>query len=167
MAKRGKKLDDGLKEKIKAHYTSCGNQRETARKYGISPTTVKRLVDDNKDNLEQLRTQKKKEHIEKAWGIINLYMEHVQKPEVVDKTSAQGAAVLMGTLWDKVNKEKELKIKEDELEQRKAEATPSELDKEEKRLKIEKLKAETEKIKNADVHTPINIMIAPLEDEDE
>lgn len=168
-----KMISEKKKELIRAALASGDNISKIAVEFDVSRQSVRKIRDEKPDELATLRHKKKTEYIEEAWNIINLYMKHVQKPEVINKTNAQGAAVVIGTLWDKVNKEKEIKLKQDEiklkrdeLEQRIKETTPSELDKEEKRLRLEKLRVETEKIKNADVHTPINIMIAPLDDEE-
>lgn len=113
---KGKKLTDKKREQIKALYASCGNMREVARKYNVSPATVKRIVDDNKDELEQVRTQKKEQWIEEAWRTINLYVRHVQTEEVIQKTGARDSAILIGTLHDKMIKAQELEIKREEIE---------------------------------------------------
>src|SRR5690554_3529807 len=127
MAQRGKKLDDRTREFIRAHYAECGNMRETARKFGVSPNTVKRIVDEQKDEVAKLRTQKKEQWIEEAWRTIYLYMEHVQDPKVVKKTSARDSAILIGTLHDKMLKAQELELKRQELELKRQEIeTPTE-----------------------------------------
>jgi hypothetical protein len=113
---RGKKLDDKTREEIKAFYASCGNMRETARKFNVSPSVVKKIVDEEKDEVEQLRTQKKQQWIEEAWRTINLYMQHVQDPKVIARTSARDSAILIGTLHDKMLKAQELELKRQELE---------------------------------------------------
>lgn len=125
MAKRGKKIDDKTREEIRAHYASCGNKKETARKFGVSESTVRKLVKES-DDFAELRALKKREHIEKAWAIINTYMERVLDPRVVEKTNARDSAVVMGTLWDKINKEKELELKREELALKKLELERSE-----------------------------------------
>jgi len=116
MAQRGKKLDDRTREYIRAYYAQCGNMRETARKFGVSPNTVKRIVDEQNDEVAKLRTQKKEQWIEEAWRTIHLYMEHVQDPKVVKRTSARDSAILIGTLHDKMLKAQELELKRQELE---------------------------------------------------
>ncbi|NNV07136.1 hypothetical protein ETC03_12165 [Geobacillus sp. MMMUD3] len=113
---RGKKLDDKTREEIKAFYASCGNMRETARKFNVSPSVVKKIVDEEKDEVEQLRTQKKQQWIVEAWKTINLYMQHVQDPKVIARTSARDSAILIGTLHDKMLKAQELELKRQELE---------------------------------------------------
>lgn len=116
MGRRGKKIDDKIREEIRAYYAACGNARETARKFGVSLSTVRRIRDAEPDEMAQLRSRKKQEHIEKAWQIINLYMEHLKKPETLRKATPHSAAVVIGTMWDKLNKIRELDLKEKETE---------------------------------------------------
>lgn len=118
---RGKKIDDQTREKIRAFYASCGNMNETARHFKVSPSTIKRIVDDQKDEVEKLRIEKKKGWIEEAWKTINLYMKHVQDPKIIQKTSARDSAILIGTLHDKILKAQELELKRQELELKKQE----------------------------------------------
>jgi hypothetical protein len=67
MAKQGQKLTDELKEQIRAHLVLSDNLRETARKFGVSPNTVKNIKDQAPDEFAQLRTDKKQEMIDKIW----------------------------------------------------------------------------------------------------
>ena len=53
------------------------------------------------DTFNQYRMEKKKEHIQTALRIASLYMEHLQRPEVVEKASARDSAIVTGTLIDK------------------------------------------------------------------
>ncbi|AUS07415.1 hypothetical protein C1X05_00105 [Laceyella sacchari] len=117
MGRRGKKLDEKTREAIIAHYASCGNLSETARMFNVSVSTVHKVVKNSPaDQFEELRNQKKKEHIEKAWSVINAYIEHVYNPELIQKTNARDSAIVIGTLWDKINREKELEFKGQEIE---------------------------------------------------
>ncbi|SDZ00585.1 hypothetical protein [Thermoactinomyces sp. DSM 45892] len=133
MARRGKKLGDELREQIKAHYASCGNANETARRFCVSWSTVKKIVAANPDSFHKLREQKKKEHIEKAWSVIHAYTDHVGNPELIQKTNARDSAIVIGTIWDKLNREielaykgQEIELKRKELEQKnKASETPN------------------------------------------
>lgn len=125
MARRGQKIDDKLREEIRAYFASCGNKKETARKFGVSDSTVRKVVSES-DEFAELRAQKKREHIEKAWAIINTYMDRVLDPEVVERTNARDSAIVMGTLWDKINKEKELGLKQEELTLRRLELEKAE-----------------------------------------
>ena len=113
---RGKKLDDKTREEIRAYYAQCGNASETARKFNVSRSTVINLRDEKKDEFEQLRHHKKEQWINEAWNTINLYMNHVQDKEVIQKTNARDSAILIGTLHDKMLKAKELDLKREELD---------------------------------------------------
>jgi Stage III sporulation protein D len=113
---RAKKIDDKLKEEIKAHYASCGVMNQTAKAFNVSVSTVHKIVTEEKDEVESLRKQKKQQWIEEAWKTINLYMQHVQDPKVIAKTSARDSAILIGTLHDKMLKAQELELKRQELE---------------------------------------------------
>lgn len=112
---RGKKLDDKTRESIRAHYASCGNMNGTAKEFGVSWSTVKNICDEE-DGIEKLREHKKSEWVNEAWKTINMYVQHVQKDEVVNRTSARDSAILIGTLHDKMIKSDELAIKREEID---------------------------------------------------
>lgn len=61
-----KRLTDKEKKQIIAYYIECQNLRETARKFNVSPDTVKRLTKDNKE-IEQNLAQKKKRKYKKCF----------------------------------------------------------------------------------------------------
>lgn len=127
MARRGQKLDDREREHIRAFYASCGNIRKTAREFGVSPSTVKRIIDEKKDEVEHLRTLKKSQWIEEAWRTIGLYMERLQDPKVVERTSARDSVIVVGTLQDKILKARELDLKQQEIDLKRQEVeTPTE-----------------------------------------
>lgn len=67
MAKQGQKLTEELREQIKAFLASNGNIRETARQFNVSPSTVKKVKEENVDEFEQLRTDKKQQMIDAIW----------------------------------------------------------------------------------------------------
>jgi hypothetical protein len=117
---RGKKVDDKTREQIKAFYASCGNMNRTAKEFKVSWSTVKSICEED-DNLEKIREHKKEEWISEAWKTINLYIQHVQTEEVVKRTGARDSAILIGTLHDKMIKNKELSLKREELDLRKKE----------------------------------------------
>lgn len=56
-----KRLTDKKKKEIIAYYIECQNLRETARKFGTSPDTVKRLTK-QEENIGQNLTQKRKQN---------------------------------------------------------------------------------------------------------
>lgn len=121
VSRQGRKIDDRTREKIKAHYASCGNASETARKFGVARSTVVKISKENNDEFAELRRRKRKEYVDEAWKVIHLYMEHVQDPKVVKRTSARDSAILIGTLHDKMLKEKELQLKREEIDLRRRE----------------------------------------------
>ena len=116
MARRGQKLDDRTREHIRAHYAQSGNMSETARQFGVSPNTVRNIVNEKKDEVEKLRKLKKAEWIEEAWRTIGLYMERLQDPKVVERTSARDSVIVVGTLQDKILKARELDLKQQEID---------------------------------------------------
>lgn len=118
---RGKKLSDKKREQIRAYYASCGNQNETSRKFGVSPSTVRSIIHEKKDEVEKLRTHKKAQWVDEAWKTIGLYMDHVQSEKVIEKTNARDSAILIGTLHDKMIKSRELDLKQQELNLKKQE----------------------------------------------
>lgn len=152
MAKQGRKIDDKTREEIRAYYASCGNKKATARNFGISESTVRKIVNES-DDFAELRAQKKSEHIEKAWQTINAYIAHINRPDLIAKTNARDSAIVIGTMWDKVIKERELELKRRELE----------LKQEENELKRQELKRKEEGPKDADVSPFINALKSDTE----
>lgn len=113
------KLTDKDKKNIIADYVECQNYSEVARKYNISDTAVKKIVDNDKDSLVKLE-QKKEENIKSTLE----YMEeqHEVKKRLLDKllkgmevkaeeidmfTNIRDLATAYGIILDK-----ELKLKE-------------------------------------------------------
>lgn len=113
------KLTDKDKKNIIADYVECQNYSEVARKYNISDTAVKKIVDNDKDSLVKLE-QKKEENIKSTLE----YMEeqHEVKKRLLDKllkgmevkaeeidmfTNIKDLATAYGIILDK-----ELKLKE-------------------------------------------------------
>lgn len=69
---RGKKYSDEIKEQAFLLYATCGSYAETARQLGLAKSTVKGWIDKKEpDALEQARTEKKMEFIDKASEIID------------------------------------------------------------------------------------------------
>jgi hypothetical protein len=56
-----KRLNDLERKEITAYYIECQNARETARKFNVSPNTVRKIVNGDND-IEQECTQKTKEN---------------------------------------------------------------------------------------------------------
>jgi hypothetical protein len=70
-----KKVTEDKKEKILALSAIGKSQREVAEVVGVAPSTVNRIVNINPDELEQYRTQKKMEFIQRAWDTVNNALE--------------------------------------------------------------------------------------------
>jgi hypothetical protein len=106
MARQGQKLTDELREQIIAHLAICDNLRETARKFNVSPNTVKNIRDAKPDDFAQLRTDKKQELIDKLWDNIvaaqelGFQMIAEAKQGVRDIPLGQ-ISTYLGTLYDK------------------------------------------------------------------
>lgn len=106
MARQGQKLTDELKEQIRAHLVLCDNLRETARKFKVSPTTVKNIRDEKKDEYEQLRTEKKQQLIDKLWDNIveaqALGFQMIEEAKQGKRDIPLGqVSTYLGTLYDK------------------------------------------------------------------
>ena len=76
------KLTDLQKKSIIADYVECGNYSEVARKYNISVTAVKKIVDNDDESLNKFM-QKKEENTKSTLE----YMEeqHELKKRLLDK----------------------------------------------------------------------------------
>lgn len=122
------KLTDEQKKKIVADYVECQNYSEVARKYNISDTAVKKIVDSDKDCLNKLE-QKKEENMLSTLE----YMEeqHEIKKRLLDKllkgmevkaeeldmfTNIKDLATAYGIILDKELKVKEIKIRNEEVD---------------------------------------------------
>ena len=78
MARRGSNISDELKEQIRTYLATCGNVRETARQFDVSPSTVMKVRDERPDEFEQLRTDKKQQIIEKSWKLMETFLEAME-----------------------------------------------------------------------------------------
>lgn len=121
-----KRLTDKEKKEIIVYYIECQNLRETARKFNVSPDTVKRLTKENKD-IEQNLSQKKEENTKnvlneldktknKRINLLNKMIDKMEeKVENIDMfTNVKDLATAYGIIVDKDMKFLELtKEKED------------------------------------------------------
>lgn len=106
MAKQGQKLDPKLREQIIAHLAMTDNIRETARKFNVSPNTVKNIKDGKGDEFTQLRTDKKQQLIDKLWDNIvdaqELGHSMIQEAKQGKRDIPLGQiSTYLGTLYDK------------------------------------------------------------------
>ena len=101
---RGKKYTDEIKEKAYLMYATCGNFNEVSRKLGVPITTIKTWIDKKQpDELDELRTQKKMEFVDKASEIIDMALDRLKK-EWEDEESripVNQLTTAIGTLYDK------------------------------------------------------------------
>lgn len=76
---QGKKYSDEKKEQAYLIYATTGSFAETAKQLGVAKSTVKNWIDAKRENepdeFEQLRTEKKKDFIDKASEIIEKGLE--------------------------------------------------------------------------------------------
>lgn len=73
MAKQGQRLNDELKERIRAELVLSENKNEIAKKLGVSWATVDKVEKETRaaegdDKFETLRDNKKQEMIELVWN---------------------------------------------------------------------------------------------------
>lgn len=126
-----KRLSDKEKKQIIAYYIECQNLRETARKFNVSPDTVKRLTKENKD-IEQNLSEKKEENTksvlneldktkDKRIKLLNKMIDKMEeKVDNVDMfTNVKDLATAYGIIVDKDMKFLEL-TKDKEEQQNKA-----------------------------------------------
>lgn len=121
------RLTDKQKKKIIADYAESGSYRATAKKFGVSDMTVKRLCKSDVELLQKV-AQKKEQNTadmlaymdsrkEQAKGIIDSYLEALADPEKLEKTPIQQIATAMGIVVDKfVTQPTESRLKERKLE---------------------------------------------------
>lgn len=123
-----KKTDKEIKEII-AYYLDCNNYSETARKFGMSDTGVKKLInrESNKESTKLLEEKKnnntqeviqdmddRKETVKRILGKLLKGIE--DKSDNVDMfTSIRDLAMAYGTIVDKEFKRQELELKKKEL----------------------------------------------------
>lgn len=102
---RGKKTEPEMIYKVMVSYAITHNNVETARQLGIPESTVRKIVEDNKnsDEFRKLCDQKKDEFAEKTSRIIDQILERIEE-EVVDRDKdipLNHLTTAMGTLYDK------------------------------------------------------------------
>ena len=123
-----KRLNDEEKKQIIACYIECQNLRETARRFNVSPDTVKRLTKENKD-IEQNLAQKKEENTKnvlneldktknKRIKLLNKMIDKMEeKVENIDMfTNVKDLATAYGIIVDKDMKFLELTKEKQEKE---------------------------------------------------
>lgn len=97
---RGAAISDELKEQVRTYLATCGNVRETARHFKISPATVMKIRDAEPDEFEQLRTDKKQQIIENSWKLMEKFLSAMEAK--IPSAGLKDVATSYGIVSDKV-----------------------------------------------------------------
>lgn len=106
-----KHLTDKQKKKIVAHWVECNNYSETARKFKLSPSGVKKIVQEDNDSVKKCE-QKKEENTQdmieymetkkqKVFEFIDLVFDDIASEEKIKKTPINQLVTSVGILMDK------------------------------------------------------------------
>lgn len=100
-------------------YVECQNASAVARKYGCSEATVRRILRESHDVLEELETERRKnihdikEHMRKqtpkVCEVMDDLLEQIGDEETLKKASARDLALALGILIDKYSRAEEQK----------------------------------------------------------
>lgn len=105
------KLTDKQKKEIIADYAESESYRATAKKYGVSAMTVKRICEKDVTTLQKV-TQKREQNTadildymesrkEQAKDVLDAYIEALKKPEKIEAAKLSEIATAMGIVIDK------------------------------------------------------------------
>ena len=102
---KGKKTPPEVIYQVMVSYAITKNNMETSRQLGIPESTVRKIVEDNKDKDEfkKLCEEKTNEFAEKTTRIINELLERIEE-EVLDKEKDipfNHLTIGLGTMFDK------------------------------------------------------------------
>ena len=105
------KLTDLKKKKIIAEYVKQGNYSAVAREYGVSRTTVKKIVENNSDITELMadKYEKNTQDIlaymdskrDKIYTFIDKYLDLFMDKNKLDEASINQLSTAFGTVIDK------------------------------------------------------------------
>ena len=105
------KLTDKRKKQIIAAYIDCKNYSKVAKQYGVSRTTVKRLVENDPKTVKLIADKDEQntkdvlaymdERRDKACDFINQCLEEMSKPERMMEASMKEIAMAFGIVIDK------------------------------------------------------------------
>jgi Asp-tRNA(Asn)/Glu-tRNA(Gln) amidotransferase B subunit len=102
---RGKKTKPEDIYRVMVSYAITHNNMETARQLGIPESTVRKIVEDNKnsDEFRKLCEEKSNEFAEKTSRIIDSLLERIEKEVLDDEKDIplNHLTTAMGTLYDK------------------------------------------------------------------
>lgn len=102
---KGKKTDSITIYKVMISYITTRNYSETARQLDMPESTVRKIIDDNKDNEEfaKLCEEKRDEFVDKATRIIDKALDRLDKVlgDKEEKIPVNNLSTVIGTLYDK------------------------------------------------------------------
>lgn len=107
-------LTDKQKKRIIADYIEIGSYNATAKKNGVAPNTVKKLVQANA-HIAELCEQKREENTrdmleymesrkEQAQGVIDIYLAALADPAKIELATLSQIATAFGIVIDKFTK---------------------------------------------------------------
>ena len=91
------KIDNETKNKVIASYALTNSYNKTAKEFGISDHTVKKIIGDNANIYEQ----KKDEFVDKASKIIDKALDKLEKELDKKNIPVNNLTTVIGTLYDK------------------------------------------------------------------
>lgn len=105
------RLTDRQKKEIIADYVESGSYRATAKRFGVSDNTVKKICNENAQ-IAQKCAEKREQNTadmlsymesrkEKAKDILDIYMESLKDPTKIGVAKLSEVAVAMGIVIDK------------------------------------------------------------------
>lgn len=104
---KGKKTDNGTIYKVMLSYIVTRNYSETARQLDMPESTVRKIIDDNKDKEEfaKLCEEKRDEFVEKATRLIDKALNRLEKAldDNKERIPVNNLSTVIGTLYDKRN----------------------------------------------------------------
>jgi len=105
------RLTDKQKKEIIADYVESGSYRATAKKFGVSDNTVKKICNENAQ-IAQKCAEKREQNTadildymesrkDKAKDVLDAYIEALKKPEKIQAAKLSEIATAMGIVIDK------------------------------------------------------------------
>jgi len=121
------RLTDKQKKEIIADYVESGSYRATAKKFGVSDNTVKKICNENAQ-IAQKCAEKREQNTadirdymesrkDKAKDVLDAYIEALKKPEKIQAAKLSEIATAMGIVIDKfINNPMKHKLDKQKLE---------------------------------------------------
>ncbi len=98
---QGQRLTDWQVETIRLAYAETGNVAHAAREAGCAFNTAKSYVNSNRDDLTELRKQKKADVVVQVAAVRIRLLEEMMNPTKLGKSSLYELGTLFGILTDK------------------------------------------------------------------